>query len=60
MTENEKKAGADFVKAIKMCKQPELKEQLKQSYIEHLEGILERLTEKKSIMDKETVHVTKR
>ena len=60
MTEKEKKQWADFQKALKICKQDELKDQLKDSYIKFLEGILERLDEKKDIMTEETVHVTER
>lgn len=58
MTEKEKKQWADFQKALKICKQDQLKDQLKDSYIKFLEGILERLDEKKDIMTEETVHVT--
>jgi hypothetical protein len=60
MTEKEKKQWADFQKALKICKQDQLKDQLKDSYIKFLEGILERLDEKKDIMTEETVHVTQR
>ena len=60
MTEKEKKQWADFQKALKICKQDQLKDQLKDSYIKFLEGILERLDEKKDIMTEETVHVTER
>lgn len=60
MTEKEKKQWADFQKALKICKNDQLKDQLKDSYIKFLEGILERLDEKKDIMTEETVHVTER
>ena len=60
MTEKEKKQWADFQKALKICKQDQLKDQLKDSYIKFLEGILGRLDEKKDIMTEETVHVTQR
>jgi hypothetical protein len=60
MTEKEKKQWADFQKALKICKQDQLKDQLKDSYIKFLEGILGRLDEKKDIMTEETVHITER
>ena len=47
MTEKEKKQWADFQKALKICKQDELKDRLKDSYIDFLEGVLGRLDEKK-------------
>ena len=49
MTETEKKQWANFQKALKICKQDQLKDRLKDSYIEFLEGILERLDEKKGV-----------
>lgn len=60
MTEKEKEQWAVFQKALKICKQDELKDRLKDSYIKFLEGILERLDEKKDIMTEETIHVTER
>lgn len=52
MTEQEKKEGADFMRALKICKHDELRNQLKDSYIKFLQGILERLTEKKEVDEK--------
>ena len=48
MTEDERKRGADFIRALKICKQDELRDRLKDSYIEFLQGVLERLDEKKN------------
>ena len=40
------------MKALKICKQDELKDRLKDSYIEFLQGILERLTQQKEVDEK--------
>ena len=48
LTEKERKEGADYMKALKICKQDSLKDHLKDSYIEHLERVLNRITKEKT------------
>jgi len=53
MNEKERRKGANFMKALKICRQDILKDRLKDSYIKFLQGILER-ADKKTLARKGT------
>jgi len=53
MTKDERRKGANFMKALKICKQDILKDRLKDSYVKFLQDILER-SDKKALIRKET------
>ena len=53
MTKEERNKGAEFMKALKICKQDTLKDRLKDSYIKFLQGILERADKKALVRERD-------